>query len=109
MFTPVTAMPFPVNNYALSKVWYCCHTINPREGDYIIINSSAKCWLYADMLFKPEGQIFFHNTKFGGLGLTSIKHKALACLLKKIMNMTLNKKFNNSIYLTQIFHSHVLA
>ena len=86
-FMPLTSRPFSINSFALSKVWFRCCTVNLREGDFNSINSSIKRWLYADLLLKPEVMVLYRPLDQEGLGLTSVKHKSLACLIRTFLEL----------------------
>ena len=105
---PLSCRPFSVNVYALSKVWFRSSTINYREGDIKSILSSIKQWIYADLLFKPEEFILFKSTATGGLGLVSIKLKALACLIRTFLELSVNPHFLHSQYLSILFRVNIL-
>ena len=107
-FMPLTSRPFSVNSFSLSKVWFRCATVNLREGDFKSINSSIKRWLYADLLLKPEEMVLFRPTSQGGLGLTSVKHKAMAFLIRNFLDLANNPKYIPSQYLSTLYRVHVL-
>ena len=53
-FMALTLRPFSANNFALSKVWFKCNTINLRQCDVNSINSQVKSWLYQDCFKKNQ-------------------------------------------------------
>ena len=107
-FMPLSLRPLSANTYALSKVWFRCATVNLRESDFSSINSSLKRWIYSDLLLKPEELILFRPVKNGGLGLSSVKHKSLAFLIKTFLEMAMSSTFIKSQYLTMLFRSQIL-
>ena len=105
---PLLDRPFSVNTFALSKVWFRSYTINLREGDFSSINSSIKRWLYADQFIKPEEMVLLRPIHQGGLGLTSVRHKSLACLLRTFIELAANPTYITSQYLNTLYRVHVL-
>ena len=105
---PLSLHPLSANNYALSKVWFRCSSVNLREGDFSEINSSLKKWLYSDLLFKPEELLLFRHVSQGGLGLISVKLKAQAHFLRTFLDLAINPSYLNSMYLNTIYRSKVL-
>ena len=77
-FMELTARPWSLNSYALTKVWYRCHTVDLRVTDITSITSKVKSWLYQDQLEKPEEMILYRPIMMGGLGLHHVKIKALS-------------------------------
>ena len=104
---PLTSRPYSVNTFALSKVWFRCSTVNLRESDFTTINSSIKRWLYADQLLKPEVIVLHRTVPEGGLGLISVKHKALACLLRNFTELAANPAYIGSLFLSSIYRAKV--
>ena len=80
-FMPLSMRPWSINNYALSKVWFRCSSIDLRVADIVSINSSVKMWLYADMFEKPSEAIMCRPESYGGLQVQSVKFRAQAGLL----------------------------
>ena len=65
-FMPLTLRPHSANNFALSKVWFKCSSLNLRLQDITTININVKSWLYQDCLEKqseisrsPEGVLTY--------------------------------------------------
>ena len=106
---PLSQRPYSINTYALSKIWFRSASVNLREMDFKSINSSIKQWLYADVLLKPEEFVLFRQVDDGGLGLTSVKHKALAMLIRNFIDLAYNPKYLNSLFLNLIYKKHVLG
>ena len=65
-----------VNNYAFSKLLYKCNTIHPRVEDENFFLITAKSFIYADLLQKPNKLVLHRETKDGGLGLVCIISRA---------------------------------
>ena len=86
-FMPLCLRPYSANTFALSKVWFRSATVNLRGSDFSVINSSIKKWLYADLLLNPEEVILFRPVSLGGLGLTSVKLKSMAFLIKTFLEL----------------------
>ena len=108
-FMPFILRPFSVNTYAFSKVWFRCCTVNLRESDLIAMNSSVKKWLYADLLLKPEELLLHRSVYHGGLGLSSIKWKSVAFLIRTFLELAANPKYLHSQYLNMLYRFHVLG
>jgi hypothetical protein len=68
--------------YCFSKIWFRTHCVDLRGTDSNKITSSAKSWLYADMLMKPEEIVLHRPVSSGGLALLHVKMKALAGLIR---------------------------
>ena len=107
-FMPLVLRPYSANAYALSKIWFRCSTINLRESDFSQINSSLKCWLYADMLMKPEETVLFRSQKEGGLGLLSIKFRSLAYLTRTFLEIAAHPNYLHSQFLHCLYKRYVL-
>ena len=107
-FMPLTMRPFSANCYALSKLWFRCASINLRVSDITFMNSAVKKWLYADMLIKPEEISLLRPINNGGLGLVSIKHKAMASLIRSFLEVAANPKFLSSQYLHSVYRAQIL-
>ena len=71
--------------------------------------SAVKKWLYADLFLKPEFMILLRPTLQGGLGLTSVKHKAQACLLRTFTELAINPSYLPSQFLNSLYRAHVLG
>ena len=108
-FMPVTMRPWSINSFALSKVWFRCHSVNLRASDVTAITSCVKSWLYADMFEKPSEVIMFRPPSYGGLGILSPKYRATACLIRSFMETAANPNFRRNHYHDQLFRYHVLA
>ena len=96
--------PWSLNTFALTKVWFKCHTVDLRVSDI----SSVKSWLFQDQIEKPEEMIFFRPIQFGGLGLHSVKYKALASLIRTLMETAVNPSFKQNHFHTLLYRTYVL-
>ena len=108
-FMPLTQRPWSVNTYALPKIWFRCHSLELRAGDFSKINSTIKSWLYADMLEKPEELVMFRPKWKGGLNVQNVKYKAQAILIKSFLETALNPKFINNLFHNALYRWHVLG
>ena len=108
-FMPLCLRPYSSNTFALSKVWFRCSTVNLRESDFTAINTSIKKWLYADLLLKPEEIALFRPVSLGGLGLTSVKLKSTAFLIRTFLELAANPKYFQSQYLNLLYRVHILG
>ena len=81
--------------------------MNLRELDYKNITSSAKTWLYADMLLKPEETVLHRQAEAGGLSLVNVKMKALAGLIRSFLETACISKYRQSLYHQLLLRYHV--
>ena len=84
-FMPLSMRPWSINCYVLSKVWFRCGSVDLRVSDLSAISSSVKSWLYADLLEKPSEAVMCRPASHGGLGVTSVKFKAQAILIRTFL------------------------
>ena len=96
-FMPVTQRGWSINSYAYSKVWFRSKCVDLRVCDINSITSSCKSWLYQDMLAKPEEMILHRPYSHGGLGLHSVKYKALAGLITTFLQTAANPSYRSNI------------
>jgi len=108
-FLPFSLRCLSVNTYCLSKVWFRCGSIDIRQGDHSSITSSIKSWVYADLLIKPEEIVLYKSRKEGGLSLLNVKFRAIAELLKKFIDTSINPKFKRNIFHQALFDWHVMG
>ena len=80
-----------------------------REGDFAAINSSVKCWLYADLLEKPSETVMCRPPSHGGLGVYSVKYKAQALLTRTFLETAVIPKFCHSLLHSNMYRFHVLG
>ena len=108
-FMALTMRPWSVNNYALSKVWFRCGSVDLREGDISAISKAVKSWLYADLYEKPSEAVMCRPPSYGGLGVNSIRYKAKAILIRTFLETAINPKFRHSLLHSTMFQFHVLG
>ena len=107
-FMPLTMRPWSINSFVLSKVWFRCGSVDLRVADISAITSSVKSWLYADLLEKPSEAVMCRPVSYGGLGVTSVRFKALAVLIRNFMETAANPKFRRSLLHSVLYRYHVL-
>ena len=90
---PLISRPWSINCFALSKIWFRCHSVDLRVVDVKEISTSIKSWLYADMFEKPSEAVMVRPASYGGLGVFSIKFKALASLIRSFLETAANPQF----------------
>ena len=105
---PLSMRPWSVNSYVLSKVWFKCGSVDLRVTDISSIQSSVKSWLYADLLEKPSELVMCRPSSHGGLGVTSVKHKAQAVLIRNFLETAANPIFRRNLFHSILFRYHVL-
>ena len=108
-FMSLTMRPSSINSFVLSKVWFRCGSVDLRVADIGAVNSSIKSWLYSDMFEKPSEIVMCRPTKYGGLGVQSVKYRAQACLIRTFMETAVNPQFRNSVFHSHLFRYHVLG
>ena len=108
-FMPLSMRPWSINCYVLSKVWFRCGSVDLRVSDLSAISSSVKSWLYADLLEKPSEAVMCRPASHGGLGVTSVKFKAQAILIRTFLETAAIPKFRHSLLLSFFFRYHVLG
>ena len=106
---PVTQRGWSLNSYALSKVWFRTKCVDMRSCDIVKITSLCKSWLYQDMLAKPEEMILHRPHHQGGLGLHSVKYKALAGYITTYLQTAANPKYIPNLLHSQLYKKHVLG
>ena len=107
-FMELTSRPWSLNTYALTKVWFKCHTVDLRVADISSVSSKVKSWLFQDQLEKPEEFILHRPIHMGGLGLHSVKIKAQASLIKTFLETAVNPAFNHNLLHTLLYRVYVL-
>ena len=108
-FMAINLRPFSANNYALSKVWCKCNSINLRQCDISYINSQVKSWLYQDCYEKPSEIVLYREHKDGGLGLHHVQLRALALLIRSFLETATNPQFRHNLFHEILFRYHVLG
>ena len=107
-FMDLSCRPWSLNTYALTKVWFRCHTVDLRVSDISSVTSKVKSWLFQDQLEKPEEMILFRPISFGGLGLHNVKFKALASLTRTFMETAANPAFRQNLFHNLLYRTYVL-
>ena len=107
-FMDLSSRPWSLNTYALTKVWFKCHTVDLRVCDISSVTSKVKSWLFQDQLEKPAEMVLHRPIHAGGMGLHSVKVKALASLIRTFMETAANPKFCHSLYHTVLYRVYVL-
>ena len=107
-FMNLTLRALSMNIYCFSKIWFRSHSVDLRELDFTKITSTAKSWLYADMLLKPEELVLYRHTSSGGLALLHVKMKALSGLIRTFLETACMPQFRQSLYHQLLFRYHVL-
>jgi hypothetical protein len=101
--------PWSINIYALSKVWFKCHTVDIRAMDSSSISSKVRSWLFQDQLEKPQEMILYRPIQMGGLGLHNVKFKALASLIRTFLETSVHPSFQHSQLHTILYRVYVLG
>ena len=107
-FMDLICRPWSINSYALSKVWFKCHTVDLRVVDTTKISSKVKSWLFQDQLEKPEEMLLHRPIHMGGLGLHNVKMKALASLIRTFMETAANPSFTHNLLHVILYRVYVL-
>ena len=107
-FMDLTSRPWSLNSYALSKVWFRCHSVDLRVTDISSVTSKVKSWLFQDQLEKPEEMILHRPVNMGGLGLHSVKIKGLASLIRTFMETAANPSYHHNLFHTVLYRVNVL-
>ena len=108
-FMDITSRPWSANSFALSQVWFRCHTVDLRVLDITAITSKVKSWIFQDQVEKPPEMILFCPISMGGLGLYDVKMKSLASLIRTFMEMAAHPKFHHNLLHTIHYRVHVLG
>ena len=107
-FMHLSLRSWSLNIYCFSKIWFRTHSVDLREMDISKITSSAKSWLYADMLLKPEEIVLHRPVSAGGLALLHVKMKALSGLIRCFLETACMPRFRQSLYHQLLFRYHVI-
>ena len=105
---PVTQRGWSLNSYALSKVWSKTKCVDLRACDITNITKTYKSWLYQDMFAKPEEMILHRPQHYGGLGLHSLKYKAIAGFITTFLQTAVNPSFCQNLLHSLLFRKYVL-
>ena len=103
-FMPLVSRPFSVNTYCLSRIWFRTHTVDLREGDITNITSAVKQYIYQDMFEKPAELVLHRPVEMGGLGLHSVRCKALAGRLTTFLQTAANPRFQSSAFHSALYN-----
>ena len=106
---PLTLRPYTANNYASSKVWFKCSSMNLRVQDITSITRQVKSWLYQDCLEKPNELVLYRSSEDGSLGLFNVKLRALALLIRSFLETAVNPTFSHSLFHEILFRYHILG
>ena len=95
--------PLSAKTYALPLIWYRCHYLDLREGDFTKLTSTVKSWIFADCLEKPEELATYKRREEGGLGLHHVRSKSLAMLIRSFIETATGDKFVQCLYPQALF------
>ena len=87
---------------------YRCNTIDLRICDIKAFNKSAKSFLYADLLEKPDELTLYRCIEDGGLGLLNIQIRAKAALISTFLETAINPKYKRNSYHNFLYRYFVL-
>ena len=107
-FLPISQRGWSVNCYAYSKVWFRSKCIDLRICDTNSITSLCKSWIYQDLLVKPEEMILHRPHHHGGLGLHSVKYKALAGFITTFLQTAANPAYRQNLLHSVLFRKYIL-
>ena len=108
-FMPLNLRPHSINTYAISKLMYMCNTIDLRIGNIKAFNKTAKSFLYADLLEKPDELTLYRPIENGGLGLINIQICAKAVLINTFLETAIYPKFKRNHYHNYMYRHSVLS
>ena len=107
-FMNLTDRPWSLNSFAMSKLWFKCHTIDLRIEDITNLTSRAKSWLFQDILEKPAEMVLYRPIERGGLGLHNIQIKSKASLIRTFLETSVNPSYNHNLYHSLLFKAFVM-
>ena len=107
-FMPLNLRSHSVNCFAYSKLYYRCNVIGLRVEDVNYFSSQAKSFIYADLLEKPQVEALYRTIGDGGLGLYSIRERALAALMFTFLQTAVNPRFRRNIFHHTLYLYYVL-
>ena len=73
-----------------------------------MFSKTAKSFLYADLLEKPNRLALFREIEKGGLGLLCIQTRATAVLISTFLQTAVNPKFDRNHYHNLLYCRYVL-
>ena len=89
-------------------VWNFSVTEHLRICDINSVSSKVKSWLLQDLLEKPAEMVLHRPIQMGGLGVHSVRYKALASLIRTFMETAAHPGFKHSLYHTTLYRVYVL-
>ena len=104
----LTDRPWSLNSFAMSKVWFRCHTVDLRILDVTNLTSKVKSWLFQDVLEKPGEPVLYRPIERGGLGLHNILVKSKASLIRTFLETAVNPLYSRNLYHSLLFKAFVL-
>ena len=107
-FLPINQRGWSLNSYALSKVWFRAKCVDLRVCDLKAITSSCKSWLYQDMFANTEEMVLHMPPGYGGLGLHSVKYKALAGAISTFLQTAAHPTFRSNLLHSLLYRKYVL-
>ena len=107
-FMPITQRSWSLNSFALSKLWFRTKCVDLRVCDVNNVVKSCKSWLYQDTLAKPEEIILHRPHCYGGLGMHSVKYKALASFITTFMQTAANPSYRSNLLHSLLYRKYVL-
>ena len=108
-FMDLSSRPWSLNTFALSKVWFRCHTVHLHVMDTTSISSKIKSWLFQDQLEKPQEMVLYRPIQMGGLGVHNVKFKAQASLIRTFLETAVNPSFRQNLLHSILYRIHVLG
>ena len=108
-FMEVTNRGHSVNCYVYIKVFFKCASIPLRENTLDFITTQARSWVFQDFFEKPAAVVLHRSPADGGLGLLSVKCRALAMLLHTFCELSCTPGFQHSLYLETLYRTKVLG
>ena len=108
-FMPITQRGWTINSYTQSKIWFRTRCVDLRVCDIKKITSSCKSWLYQDMFAKPEEKILHRPHHYGGLGMHSVRYKALAGFITTFLQTAANPSYRPNLLHTLLYRKNILG
>ena len=108
-FMSIVERGHSVNTYAFSKAVFRCSSIPLRLETEERVQSAARVWILQDCYEKPAAAVLHRAPQEGGLGLYSMRCRALAMLLRTFCELACNTSFRSSEYLAALWRSEVLG
>ena len=88
-FMPLVKRPYSVNSFCVSKICFKPAAINLIENDFKVINSQIKSSVFADQLETPEEIVQYRPRICGRLGMTHVRYKAMAEVIRSFLETAL--------------------